>query len=301
MGIYILTRPDNAKSAVKLGYPVVSVDSLIPSGSKVIRWGNGLTPDKRGWEMVLNKAGVLAISTSKLQALEALARTVNVPEVYHHGDVYTSGHRYVERPENHAEGSDFTIVEGRNNRTCHGHHATRYIEDANEYRVWFVRDKYLIARRVPIPSKGQQESDPCRSKWGYKFLKEVFPKLKEEVAKARTAIPLDFGAIDVLWSQADSKWYFLEFNSAPSLDHDAVLEHFQTHLKAILGASDSQVVPEVVQTPQSAANRPAARERGYMEPHPQTPGSWEEKFEAKLRAERKAKEEAIYKKVYGDA
>lgn len=307
MGTIVLTRPENAKSAVKLGFPVVMEKREVPHNSRVIRWGNGLETDSSGWSLVLNKHSVLQISTDKLTALRSMGRVVTVPNSYDCGETLPRGHRYVGRPASHSEGSDFHLIDCRTQAaTLTDDHATRYIEDANEYRVWFVREKYLVARRVPISAKGQSASDSCRSKWGYEFIPACFPKLKEEVTKARSAIPLDFGAIDVLWKEGEGnqpgKWYFLEFNSAPSLDHDKVLKHFQTHLKAILGPEAASEVAEQVQTPQSVARRPQTiPTRNYATPSVQAPSSdWKAKYKAKLIAEKKAEEERIYKEVYGE-
>lgn len=289
----VLTRPQNAPSATRLGYPVVTNADDIPSGQAVIRWGNGLEPDKRGWSLVLNKRQTLELSVNKQAALRSMERVVNTPELYQSGYQVPRGVRAVLRPDNHAEGSDFQVVEG----PCFvpdGHHATRLIEGCREYRVWFVRGKYLVAKRVPRRSEGQSDSDICRSKWGYSFCDEVFPKLAEEMGKARQAIPLDFGAVDVLWKPGlgseEGKWYFLEFNSAPSLDHDRVLSFFQTHLKAILRTFERQEAPEVVPP---RAQRPEA----IVEP---PVDDWEARYKAKLMAEKKARQDRIYREVYGD-
>lgn len=297
MTTFVLTRPENAKSAIKLGYPTVTEDSDIPSGASVIRWGNGLSPDRRGWSMVLNKSTVLQLSTNKLEALRSLSRTVKTPEIYTHGQTLPRGHRYVARPANHAEGSDFQLING--GVTCPTDHATRFIEDTREYRVWFIRDKYLVARRVPRSSEGQTASDPCRSKWGYEFCSGIFEKLKTEMDKARLAIPLDFGAVDVLWHDESSSWYFLEFNSAPSMDSERVLKHFQTHLKAIVG---TQTTSEVVQAERPPSDAPNRRIERPVTPSvsPSASVTWEDRYKAKLLAERKAKEERIYREVYGD-
>ncbi len=294
MTTFVLTRPENSKSAVKLGYPTVTDERQIPEGSNVIRWGNGMTPDRRGWEVVLNKAAALAVSTDKLEALRKLSRVVNTPEVFVDGDILPRGHRYVCRPANHAEGSDFELVNG--GTQLHGHHATRFIEDTREYRVWFVRDKYLCAKRVPRSSEGQSPDDPCRSKWGYGEYVTIFSKLKEEMAKARQAIPLDFGAVDVLWSESEGKWYFLEFNSAPSLDTSTLVKHFQTHLQAIVGAPAIREVVEAVRpTPRPVERQPERR--------PVTPSgatSYEARMRAKFEAEKAAIDERIRREVFGD-
>lgn len=308
MGTIVLTRPENAKSAVKLGYPVCMERTGIPRGSTVIRWGNGLDPDTAGWAQVLNKASVMQISTDKPAALAALARVVATPKLYHQGDLLPRGARYVGRPASHAEGSDFNLIDLRGATrgvSVTDDHATEYIEDTNEYRVWFVRNKYLLSRRVPLAAEGQSEDDTCRSKWGYQAIAEMFPKLKEEVTKARQAIPLDFGAIDVLWKEGDGtvahsvgKWYFLEFNSAPSLDTDRVLSFFKRELKAILGPETPSEVVQAVPARENAANRSVARPEAIV--RPVAGPSWEQKYRAELLASKKARELEIQREVFGE-
>lgn len=309
MTTFVLTRSENAKSALKLGFPTVNEESEIPRGSNVIRWGHGMSPDSRSWATVLNKSSALEISTDKLRALQTLATVVKTPEVYLSGQVLPRGHRYVARPASHAEGSEFELIDLRHGegQRLRQHHATRFIEDTREYRVWFVRDKYLCAKRVPRSSDGQTNSDPCRSKWGYGEYVTIFPKLKEEVAKARQAIPLDFGAMDVLWSEANGKWYFLEINSAPSLDTPTLVRHFQQGIKACLqDAPNSRTnAPGSTQTPREVveAERPpsVASTRRIERPSvtPSSSSSYEAKMRAKLEAEKRAIDERIYREVFG--
>ena len=300
--IVVLTRPENAKSAVKLGYPVFTDLSQIPSGSKVIRWGNGLGADSRNWTHVLNKASVMELSTNKLAALQALKRTVLTPDIWEEGDEVPAGLKIVVRPNSHAEGSDFELVTTpRNYVVPDDRHATRFIEGTREYRVWFVHDKYLVAKRVPRTSEGQTASDPCRSKWAYGPFVEIFPKLKEEMGKARMAIPLDFGAADVLWKDGEG-WLFLEINSAPSLDTPTVLGHFQRAISSILGPQTTASVPEVVPVRESAANRqleaslPAPQSRSCLEPVRRS--SWEERYKAELLAKVTARKRELEEEFY---
>lgn len=304
----VLTRPQNAVSAVKLGYPVVTSVAEIPNGQRVIRWGNSGETDHRSWPLVLNKRQPLELAINKLAALQSLARVVKTPEI---ATRRVESGTWILRPENHAEGSDFSTIDGPCN-IAEGYHATRLIHPSREYRVWFVRENMLVAKRVPRTSEGQSEDDICRSKWGYKILDEVFPKLAAEVVKARQAIPLDFGAMDVLWKDElcdaqsrtgseGGKWYFLEVNSAPSLDHARVLEFFKTHLNAILRVVPASEVVQAVPPAENACNRSLARPEaipGAQVEH--SPEGWEARYKAKLMADRRAKEARIYREVFGD-
>ena len=289
-----LTRSENAKSAIKLGYPLYSSAASIPAGSNVIRWGNGLEPDKPGWAAVYNKASVLAVSTDKLAALQSLARTVKTPELRTEGQRITEG-KWVVRPANHAEGSDFELRDGPFTVDS-GCHATRFVPDTREYRVWFIRDKYLVAKRIPRATEGQRADDPCRSKWGYSFFTECFEKLAQEMAKARQAIPLDFGAADVLWTDdynrsGEGAWIFLEINSAPSLDHDRVLSHFMRHLGDLVASSPTPVVaPTVRRVAPAVAPVPVASARSTE--------TWEARYRRELEAKVAARKAQLEKEFY---
>src|SRR6266403_2578344 len=126
--IVVLTRPENAKSAIKLGYPCFNSATEISSGHKVIRWGNGMEPDKAGWSMVLNKYQAMSLSTDKLAALQSMSRVVKTPKLYQEGDAVPYGTKVVVRPASHAEGSDFELVTApRSYRFASGMHATEFI------------------------------------------------------------------------------------------------------------------------------------------------------------------------------
>ena len=296
--IVTLTRSENAKSAIKLGYPLYSAAGSVPANAKVVRWGNGMELDRAGWSLVLNKAGVLELSTDKLAALQSLARTVKTPEIKTEGQRITEG-KWVVRPHNHAEGSDFELLDAPFTVDS-GCHATRFIPDTREYRVWFVRDKYLVAKRTPRTSEGQHLNDPCRSKWGYIFQDACFEKLAEEMAKARQAIPLDFGAADVLWTDSfnggGGAWLFLEFNSAPSLDHGKVLQHFQTHLASILGPQEAPVVVRQPACAPVSLNRTPSPTAWAT--HVPTTGGWEAMYKAELAARVAARKAEIEREFF---
>ena len=303
MTTYVFTRPENRQSAERLGYPLSLGNARgIPAGSNVIRWGVSSPEDQRGWGTVLNKSAVLQISIDKVAALQALARVVTTPKLFLEGQTLPAG-KYVVRPYVHAQGSDFQLVTSSGNRrVAEGHHATEFIPDTNEYRVWFVRGEYLVARRVPLEAQGNTPTDPCRSTWGYEAVQTCFPKLKAEMDKARMAIPLDFGAADVLWKEDydanGGRWVFLEINSAPSLDTPRVLRHFQTHLQAIVGPPVAQ---EVVTQPPPRESAPNRRLSSPVGATPTADVSWEERYREQVRAQVAARKLQIQQEEWSRA
>lgn len=217
----VLCIPKTATSAVKLGYKVASNSELLNRREVVVRWGHSGGSE---FPRVVNKAESIIKAADKPLALRLMAAAgVNVPTMYTSGAHLPreTGVRYVIRPDSHAEGSDFTLVNG-GQAVPQGFHATRFISPTREYRYWFTPFSAITSRRVPRTSAGQSESDPCRSKWGYAAIRTPYQKQKEQAQKAIQALGLDFGAIDMLWSESDSKWWTLEVNSAPSLDRQDV-------------------------------------------------------------------------------
>lgn len=272
MSVFTLCIPRTAKSAVKLGYPTMNDVTSVPGDATIIHWGNsqGFSSDNH-----INKPEAIRKAADKIAALQTLARhEVPVPRYWAEGDTIGSGFKVVVRPNEHAEGSDFEVHTTRGAEVVPtGHHATEYIPDTREYRVWAVRKPnngpysmgytMLCARRVPRRSEGQTASDLCRSKWGYEFCDQVFPGLSPHVTKAMEALGLDFGALDCLWKPGNpGRWYILEVNTAPSLDTDRVLSFMKGGINALVSARTPQETPRVAPRSES---RPVPAQPGVLE------------------------------------
>lgn len=229
----VICNPRNAVSAVKLGYPVLHQTPGTPG--PIINWGMGQGNTARA--NMLNRPQVIAQTINKYQFLRTMSGRieVRVPTVLNAGQRLGIG-KWVIRPNEHSEGSDFRVIHVERFQSevvPSGHHATAFIEPTREYRVWFYKDDgYLTAKRVPRTSEGQSASDECRSRWGYSFVDSNFDGAITMIRAMRAIIPIDFGAVDMLWHTTERQWYVLEVNSAPSLDHSEVLSFFKRHFEA---------------------------------------------------------------------
>jgi hypothetical protein len=165
------------------------------------------------------------MNCNKEAAHEKLSRAVTTPQRYY-GNVPENTLAVI-RPVEHSGGSGFTVVPGPK-PVPSGHYAMKYIKTDKEYRVWYALGKMLVARRVPMRGTAQgDEQYPCRSEWGYTYRESgSLPVLEQQTDRAFQRMDLDFGAADVLWDETNRKWYFLELNTAPSLDHAPVLSLF---------------------------------------------------------------------------
>ena len=146
----------------------------------------------------------------------------------------------------HSAGAGFSVKEGPFD-VIPETYATRYLDvtsSGGEYRVWFCGNRTIAGKRVKMECN-ENEKYPCRSKWGYSFCDGISKDLRNQTLLAAKKIGLEFGAADVLYYKG--KWYFLELNSAPSIDHRIVREFYQSALAILIAKKfpESVVVPVV--------------------------------------------------------
>jgi len=237
MDIVLLTIKSELESAKSLGFPTSVRGDFTGQGMApedfdkklVVRWGNSaLFYNRNGrlqeFKNVANPSKAICLNCSKLEARETFGKVVNIPKMYK-GTV-PAGKVAVVRPFSHAAGSDFKVVTGPF-EIPYGCYASEFIETDTEYRVWFAHGRTFAGQRVPL--NGESKDKPCRSNWGYSY-REVTYKLHTDTLAAAKAIGLTFGAADLLIKGGRN--YFLELNSAPSIDAPTPRRFYQEALKA---------------------------------------------------------------------
>lgn len=243
MRVIVLTCESELESANRLGFPTFTYLSDRTNKTKdtiVIRWGNSQCAyDDRGirnveFKNVINRMECIRLNCEKANATRLLAQVVNVPTLYE--KKVPAGVLAVVRPFEHAAGSDFSVQEGPFNIKP-GTYGTKFIKTNAEYRVWFCGNKTMCGRRVKMKINEAQEF-PCRSQWGYEFCSKIATDLHYQTLMASKKIGLDTGAADVLYYK--NKWYFLELNSAPSVDHRIVREFYQSGLANLIKKKESE-------------------------------------------------------------
>jgi len=241
MAVKVFTIESEYDSACRLGYPTTtymgSSFAYKYDNDIIIRWGNSSRfYNKDGsktaeFKQVLNPAESIKVNCRKNESIKLLAQVVNVPTIYE--KKVPKGVLAVIRPIEHTAGNGFSVQKGPL-KIEHGTYGTRYLDvtkSGGEYRVWFCGKKTLCGQRVKMECNEEQKH-PCRSNWGYSFCGSIAPSLHHQTLMAAKKIGLDVGAADVLYYKR--KWYFLELNSAPSVDHRVVREFFQEALKELV-------------------------------------------------------------------
>jgi len=252
MTIKVLTINSERDSASLLGYKTETYygDFVHKSDNDVvIRWGNSrgvydpTAIHKIDFKHVVNPAKNIRSNCEKAKATKLLSQVVNVPTLWEKS--VPAGVLAVVRPFEHSAGRGFSVKKGPF-KLEEGTYATRYLDVTKvgaEYRVWFCGNRTMVGKRVKMQCNEEQEH-PCRSLWGYQFSDTISKDLHVQTILAAKKIGLEFGAADVLFHKG--KWYFLELNSAPSLDHRIVREFYQTNLKLLIEKKFSKVQETLV-------------------------------------------------------
>jgi hypothetical protein len=221
----LLTTAGNAVSGVKLGLPVYSRSSDIHAEDwdAVLRWGNS-APLETDEITEINPGAKISRVCDKLEALIDLAEVVNIPTIYER--LVPNGKTAVIRAMEHSQGSDFETRVGPY-RIPAGKYGTELIVTSKEFRVWYAFGATKAARRTSLTP--MVDHAICRSKWGYTHLETVPSVMKRETEKAFVRMGLQTGAADILWVESESKYYFLELNSAPAIDTESLEVFFRTN------------------------------------------------------------------------
>lgn len=237
MKVVIYTIESEVESARRMGYETTTYlgDYAHKFDDKiVIRWGNSRWLYNRegsrqaDLKNVINPAANIRTNCEKAKATKLLSQVVNTPTLWETkvpADVLA-----VVRPHEHSAGSGFSVQKGPFTVPS-GHYAVRYLKTDAEYRVWFCGNRTMCGRRVKMECNPTEEY-PCRSKWGYEFCDGIAKDLRNQTLLAAKKIGLEFGAADVLYFKG--KWYFLELNSAPSVDHRIVREFYQSAMAELI-------------------------------------------------------------------
>ena len=230
----------------RLRYPATQMMHELPrddAAHVVVRWGNSrLKMDPHtgrpmdDFTHVINPSAAIKLNCKKHEALGALAEVVRTPRMYKR--IVPRRSLVVVRPFAHEAGEGFRVLRGPF-RIDPNHYATEFIHTEVEYRVWFCGDRTLCAQRVPFrPGDGEGERYKCRSEWGYQFRRTPYA-LHHATLRAAKRIGLECGAADVLFKRR--KYFFVELNTAPSVDHRRIRRFFQINLPRLARIKYPQV------------------------------------------------------------
>lgn len=226
--INLLTIDNEYRSACRLGIPTDTYYDTPPQNSIVIRWGNSEIYGDRDFQKVINSSEAIKLNCDKRLALIQLNRVVTTPTIF--DKEIPKGVIGVVRPYTHSSGYGFCTRLGPH-KIPEDYYSTEFIKTTKEVRVWFAGDKTLCGRRVNVLKLPESEFQ-CRSEWGYSFWEKTPKRLHNDTIKAAKQIGLELGAADVLIK--NGKYYFLELNSAPTVDSKHIRRFYQKNIPRVI-------------------------------------------------------------------
>lgn len=213
----------------------------------IIYWGSGrdLSP-----ATLINKPSAIKNSVNKIRFFEACDSSKDHPRV----PVWTTSpwtaHGLHAKGVNLVVRKEVASSQGRGTSILRSQPAVKFeafmkaplytvlIEDATEFRI-HVMDGRIIYKQQKLRKNDASKDDNLIRNYenGWVFsshLRFYEEDIGDQAIKAVRACGLDFGAVDMLWSNKDRKAYALEVNSAPGIEAgslDAYAQAFKTKLK----------------------------------------------------------------------
>ena len=223
--------------SAKLLSQELGVKRMKAEGSKysglVINWGSGVGPKSLKPLSFLNKPEAVSLASNKIKTFEKLtkAKVNHVPWTKDKAQAQ----KWLEEGATVIVRTSIAGHSGKGIVVCSGADAlpdaplyTRYVKKRKEFRVHVVK-----GQAIDVVQKRKQngvEADPLiRSHLrGWVFCRENVEEpasLREVAVQAVQALGLDFGAVDIIWNEAQNKCYVLEINTAPGIEGTTVKKY----------------------------------------------------------------------------
>ena len=195
----------------------------------IINWGNSGLSNTRA--TVINPADAVGVASNKISSLMAFeASGVDHPE-YTLGKMFASqwieqGFKVVCRTLLTAHSGQGIVVAKQQDELVDAPLYTKYIRKQKEFRVHVFGCKIIDIQEKRRSSNVDTHHPYIRNHSnGYVFCRgdiEEPSDLRGLAVSAVSSLGLDFGAVDVVWNEAQDKCYVLEVNTACGLEGSTV-------------------------------------------------------------------------------
>jgi len=209
--------------ARKLGIYRMPDPGLLRGGHHVINWGNtkwGVPVACR----VYNRPECVAIAINKLTAFETMRQAgVPIPEFTTDKEVASKWKGGVVcRKILTGSGGDGIVFSKQAVDIIPAKMYTRYVKKSREYRVHVFQGRVIGCKRK-IKHKDKEVKDVHIRSHDNGYVYIVDPQnppsqtILDAAVKAVSALNLDFGGVDIVWTSKNDKAYVLEVNTAPGM------------------------------------------------------------------------------------
>ena len=226
---------------------------------------------------VLNHpAKVLGSSNKRAYRVEMQKKGVPSPELWlgNPAAIPTEKYPVIGRTTTHSKGHGLwfcnTRAEAQNAYTLGATHFIKFIKNTQEFRVHVVASSVRKEKDhtdyVSIKTSKKHKDNPTEKDkvvknhdngWTFISPKDVdnsiLSKVRETAKKALSILDMDFGAVDVMYSNDDGNCYVLEVNSSPCLTDNTsdTLSRYTVAMFRLLGITE----PFVKKTPLVLENK----------------------------------------------
>lgn len=240
--IKLYTIDSERVSVERLGFPTFThlgsyVDAeknniIIRFGNSTLLYNNNASKQIE-FPNVLQTSKAIANNCSKDESLAKMAKVVPTPKMYKVGDIIPKNKLIVFRRNQHSGGQGFQVTKFPTpHKVESGFYGTEFISTDKELRCWFINSRVITGRRVTQSAERLKQKYKCRSLWPYKMWHTTPKKLEKYVLAAAKELGLIFGAADIIFK--NGKYYFLENNSCPTLDHPKIIKFFKQGLARLV-------------------------------------------------------------------
>lgn len=192
----------------------------------IINWGSNKVPSwKKDDRPILNSPEKVKIATNKLLCFQVLKGKVAIPDFTTSKEEAKSWEdivvvRHLLR-SNSGKGIELVKEGELPNAPLY----VRYKKKRKEFRVHVFKDKVIgvVEKRKPKLENRPVDFDTyIRSHtngWIFCLNDVIEPDgLREIAIQAVKTLELDFGAVDIIWNEAENQCYVLEVNTAPGIE-----------------------------------------------------------------------------------
>lgn len=210
----------------------------------LVNWGRSDLAVRGAPQLVLNKPEAVARATNKLKTFERLTlRGVQTVPWTIEKRVASSWQSagsvvYARTILNGHSGAGIILTHPGEGLVPHAPLYTKGILKAHEYRVHVFRNEVLDFAKKRRRSNVDTNNYIKNLSNGWVFCRDgvVLPdKVRNLALRALSALELDFGAIDILYKESESRAYILEINTSPGLQGTTLERYTNKFKQFILG------------------------------------------------------------------
>lgn len=211
------------------------------SRKTVINWGSSEVSKEVLACKILNPPSVVSVVSNKLSFFRKMTDASDPPRCVPWTTDITVAQKWVKE----------SLVVVRNVLTGHSGNGiiiadndipkaplyTKYISKSHEYRIHIIKGQIIDAqRKIRDPDREPTNWKVRSHDNGFIYVRQGFTvpgDVADQALKASVSSGIDFGAVDVIWSDKQKKAWVLEINTAPGLE-GATVENYANGFRELL-------------------------------------------------------------------